>query len=179
MTPDTELSPSKEQLARLWWKDARRLAILYMLAEAGGPLTAAQLARQTGAAAETVSIKLKGLSGMGLVVRPSVRGGWYLTRRGWQLLHTSGQPAYPLCDAADSAGELAAAHPKNSGRGAEIGGEKASPPTDAADSAGNSLPRILIMRGEARRPAVKRPARRPMPRIRPGFWMNRQLRLLK
>ncbi len=35
---------------------------------------------------------------MGLVLRPRVRGGWYLTRQGWQLLHPAENPPYPLVD---------------------------------------------------------------------------------
>ncbi len=104
--------PPKDQLSRLWWKDARQLVILLMLASSGRPLTAAEIVRQTGSAHETISAKLRSLARLGLVARPHVRGGWYLTRQGWQILRPANDPPYRLADChisrdgADAAMEL-------------------------------------------------------------------------
>ena len=96
--------PPKDQLARLWWKDARQLVILLMLASTGQPLTAAEISRQTGSAHETISTKLRSLARSGLVARPHVRGGWYLTRQGWQIMRPANDPPYRLADCHASGG---------------------------------------------------------------------------
>jgi len=58
------------------------LVILITLMEDGGPLHTRQIARQLGAHHETVAEKLRSLAELGMVTRPGVHSGWYLTASG-------------------------------------------------------------------------------------------------
>jgi hypothetical protein len=137
------------QLEHQFWSDSRRLVVLLMLARASGPLTAVQIARQACAANETVSDKLRSLAKMGLVVRPTMYGGWLLTRQGWQVLHPSENPPYPLPDGfilaevADSAMEAGEDCPAPGPTSSEQNASSSAPiHPKVADSAMNPNPHV-------------------------------------
>jgi DNA-binding transcriptional ArsR family regulator len=77
-----DITPMLRQL----WSDPRLLVILLTLTRSPGPQTASQLSADLDASPDTVTEKLHSLAAMGMVIRPRVRGGWYLTAYGTLFL---------------------------------------------------------------------------------------------